>query len=186
MRSLRRRHTPGAERPGYARGREALMRALRVVEASEAVEGPLQGRLSGKVAPPEGHAPELLDNIALQPRPTNPLNTASRSLLVNARDVKNVPGRKTDSTMLRGFSSSRRVPACLLSEKGQQRDGSVSNLTARPYIPRVYLYFAIVTAQFPWHPSCLYARSGQAHGSAGRVSTTPGATRGPQPYEAWR
>jgi hypothetical protein len=121
------------------------------------------------------------------PRVRDPGRTRLRGVLqVSARDIKNVPGRKTDSTMLRGFSSSRRVPACLLPEKGQQRDGSVSNLTARPYIPRVYLYFAIVTAQFPWHPSCLYARSGQAHGSAGRVSTTPGATRGPQPYEAWR
>src|SRR5262252_10154562 len=42
------------------------MRALGVVVAHEAVEGPLQRRARREVAAPEGHAPELLENRALE------------------------------------------------------------------------------------------------------------------------
>src|SRR5262245_10835661 len=44
----------------------ALMGALGVVIAHEAVKGSLQRRARREVAPPEGHAPELLQNRALQ------------------------------------------------------------------------------------------------------------------------
>jgi hypothetical protein len=44
----------------------ALVRSLGVVVAHEAIEGPLQRRASREVAAAEGHAPELLENRALQ------------------------------------------------------------------------------------------------------------------------
>src|SRR5437867_11379110 len=45
------------------------MRALMVGEAQERVEAPLQSCPTGEVAPAEGHAPVLLEDRALQPRP---------------------------------------------------------------------------------------------------------------------
>src|ERR1043166_8522919 len=44
----------------------ALMRPLGVVVPHEAVEGSLQRLARREVAPPEGHAPELLEDRALQ------------------------------------------------------------------------------------------------------------------------
>src|SRR5918996_1632555 len=66
MRSLR-RHTPDQRGRGSPTEAIALVRALGVVVAHEAVEGPWQGRPTGEVAATEDHAPELLENRALQP-----------------------------------------------------------------------------------------------------------------------
>src|SRR6266403_2192388 len=66
MRSLR-SHTPDQRSRGSTADAIALVRALRVVVAHEAVEGPLQSRAVGEVAAPERHPPELLENRTLQP-----------------------------------------------------------------------------------------------------------------------
>ena len=65
MRSLS-GHAPEQRGRGASPHAIALMRALRVVVAHEAVESPLQCRSSGEVAPSERHAPKLLENRALQ------------------------------------------------------------------------------------------------------------------------
>src|SRR4030095_13144598 len=67
MRSLRCRHTPDERGRGSTADAVALVRPLGVVVAHEAIEGALQGRATRKVAAPEHHAPELLENRALQP-----------------------------------------------------------------------------------------------------------------------
>src|SRR3989454_2664869 len=66
MTSLR-RHTPDERGRGSTTQAIALVRALGVVVAHEAVEGPLQGHATGEVVPTEGHTPVLLENRALQP-----------------------------------------------------------------------------------------------------------------------
>src|SRR3982074_3679668 len=66
MRSLR-RHTPDQCGRGSTAEAIALVRALAVVVAHEAVKRPLQGRATGEVVAPEGDPPVFLENRALQP-----------------------------------------------------------------------------------------------------------------------
>src|SRR5437773_10968041 len=63
----RRHHAPDKSGRGSTANAIALVRALGVVVAHEAVEGPLQGHATGEVVPTEGHTPVLLENRALQP-----------------------------------------------------------------------------------------------------------------------
>src|SRR5437773_11456057 len=63
----RRHHAPDQSGRGSTANAIALVRALGVVVAHEAVEGPLQGHATGEVVPTEGHTPVLLENRALQP-----------------------------------------------------------------------------------------------------------------------
>src|SRR4029453_13600956 len=67
MKSLRRRHTPDERGRGSTADAVALVRSLGVVVVHEAIEGALQGRAAREVAAPELHAPELLEDRALQP-----------------------------------------------------------------------------------------------------------------------
>src|SRR4030095_3846520 len=67
MNPLARRHTPDERGRGSTADAVALVRSLGVVIVHEAVEGALQGRAAGEVAAPEHHAPELLEDRALQP-----------------------------------------------------------------------------------------------------------------------
>ena len=67
MRSLRRRHAPDERARGSTANAVALVRSLGVVVAHEAIEGALQGRAAREVTAPEHHAPELLEDRALQP-----------------------------------------------------------------------------------------------------------------------
>ena len=67
MRSLRCRHTPDERGRGSTADAVALVRPLGVVVAHEAIEGALQGRAAREVASPEHHAPEFLEDRALQP-----------------------------------------------------------------------------------------------------------------------
>src|SRR5258706_2097312 len=67
MRSLRCRHTPDERGRGSTADAVALVRPLGVVVPHEAIEGALQGRAAREVAAPEHHAPELLEDRALQP-----------------------------------------------------------------------------------------------------------------------
>ena len=59
--------TPDERRGRLASEPVALMRSLVIVVAHEARERPLQSRAAGEVAPPEGDAPMLLQDRALQP-----------------------------------------------------------------------------------------------------------------------
>src|SRR5882724_9256496 len=67
MRSLRCRHAPDEGGRGSTADAIALVRTLGVVVPHEAIEGPLQGRAAREVATPKHHAPELLEDRALQP-----------------------------------------------------------------------------------------------------------------------
>src|SRR4029079_13603312 len=67
MRSLSRRHAPDERAWGTTADAVALVRPLGVVVAHKAVEGVLQSRAAREVAAPEHHAPELLEDRALQP-----------------------------------------------------------------------------------------------------------------------
>src|SRR5215467_2753947 len=67
MRSLRRRRAPDECGRGATADAVALMRPLGVVVVHEAVEGAVQGRAAREVASPEHHAPEFLEDRALQP-----------------------------------------------------------------------------------------------------------------------
>ena len=67
MRSLRCRHAPDERGRGATADAVALVRPLGVGVAHEAIEGTLQGRAAREVASPEHHAPELLEDRALQP-----------------------------------------------------------------------------------------------------------------------
>src|SRR5512134_2740022 len=97
MRSLRGRHTPDQRARSAPTHAIALVRALGVVVAHEAVEGPLQSRPTGEVAAPEGHAPELLENRALQPfhKPVGPRMARFRAGVPQAQlatgDIKGPP-----------------------------------------------------------------------------------------------
>src|SRR5207253_8493226 len=62
----RRHHAPDKSGRGSTANAIALVRALGVVVAHEAVEGPLQRPATGEVVPTEGHTPVLLENRALQ------------------------------------------------------------------------------------------------------------------------
>ena len=67
MRSLGRRHAPDERAWGTTADAVALVRPLGVVVADEAIEGALQGRAAREVASAEHHAPEFLEDRALQP-----------------------------------------------------------------------------------------------------------------------
>src|SRR5215831_15901743 len=67
MRSLRRRRAPDECGRGATADAVALMRPLGVVVMHEAIKGALQGRAAREVASPEHHAPEFLEDRALQP-----------------------------------------------------------------------------------------------------------------------
>src|SRR2546427_2412458 len=67
MRLLRRRHAPDERGRGSIANAVALVWPLGVVVAHEAVEGALQARTAREVASPQHHAPELLEDRALQP-----------------------------------------------------------------------------------------------------------------------
>ena len=67
MRSRRHRHAPDERGRGSTADAVALVRPLGVVVAHEAIEGALQSRAAREVASPEHHAPELLEDRALQP-----------------------------------------------------------------------------------------------------------------------
>src|SRR5262244_2709909 len=67
MRSLRRRRAPDECGRGATADAVALMRPFGVVVVHEAVEGAVQGRAAREVASPEHHAPEFLEDRALQP-----------------------------------------------------------------------------------------------------------------------
>src|SRR5215475_14621273 len=59
-------HAPNQRGGRAAAEAIALVGALSVVVAHEAIEGPLQRGASCEVAAPESHAPQLLENRALQ------------------------------------------------------------------------------------------------------------------------
>src|SRR5882672_11933022 len=67
MRSPHCRHAPDERGRGSTAHAVALVRPLGVVVVHEAVEGALQGRAAREVASPKHHAPELLEDCALQP-----------------------------------------------------------------------------------------------------------------------
>src|SRR4029077_17217883 len=66
MRSLRHRHAPDERGRGSTADAVALVGPFMVVVAHEAIEGALQGRAAREGASPEHHAPELLEDRALQ------------------------------------------------------------------------------------------------------------------------
>ena len=89
MSSLHRRHAPDERGRGSTADAVALVRPLGVVVTHETVEGLLQGRPTGEIASSEHHAPQFLENRALQPfdKPVGPGMTRFRAGVSEAEVV---------------------------------------------------------------------------------------------------